>query len=169
MNTVEIKISFFICLLLLLSGSRVISQTVNKKPQVLIFLSAKCPCVYSHKDSFKSLIKKYGNQIDFLAVFIGKYGDSEDIHDMLKNLNWGVKYVIDTKNKYIKEYTPKVFTDVVLIDSLSHVIYKGSIDDGVLNSGQIVSFYLKDAIQEYLRKEPIKIKEGKGVGCLIIL
>jgi hypothetical protein len=163
------KIIFFMLLILLLTGNEVISQTtINKKPQVIIFLSAKCPCVYSHKDSFKSLIKNYENQVDFLAVFIGKYGDSEDIHDMLKNLNWGIKYVVDTKNKYIKEYTPKVFTDVVLIDSLNHVIYRGSIDDGVLNSGQIIKFYLKDAIEEYLSKQPIKVKEGKGVGCLII-
>ncbi len=161
------NIKYFIFYILLLLGGKVISQTANKHPQVLIFLSAKCPCVYSHKDSFMSLIKNYGNQVDFLVVFIGKYGDSEDIHDMLKNLNWGIKYVIDTKNKYTKEYTPKVFTDVVLIDSLSRLIYKGSIDDGVLNSGQIIKFYLKDAIEEYLSKKPIKVKEGKGVGCLI--
>ncbi|MHB8260009.1 MAG: thioredoxin domain-containing protein [Bacteroidia bacterium] len=152
----------------MIAGNYSFTAPISTKPQVLIFLAAKCPCVYSHQETFNTCIKDYKDKIDFTIVFIDKRDDKEDIEDMLKNLGWKVKYIIDKDNYFQKKYQPKVTTDCVLISAKKEIIYHGSVDDSPLNFGQVKNFYLKDAIEDYLGNKLVKVKEGKSIGCLLL-
>lgn len=152
---------------MIIAGSSAMAQKPNGKPQVLIFLASKCPCAYNHQETFKSLVDKYGKEIDFKAVFIDKNDDGEDIKDMLKNLGWSIQYTIDKTRTYIHKYNPEVTTECMLVSSGGEILYRGAVDDSPLNLGQVNNFYLKDAIENYMQHVPIKVKRGKAVGCLI--
>jgi hypothetical protein len=161
------NILLLVSVLLLASTGEFSQTTVQNKLQAVIFLSAKCPCVYSHQKAFGSLIARYKNKIDFTAVFVDKNDDRELITDMLKNLGWKINYVTDKNKVYVKKYHPKVYSDCVLVSASGEILYQGAVDDSPLHSGQVLNFYLKDAIDDYLIGKPVKIKEGKGFGCLI--
>ncbi len=145
------------------------SHAPNSKPHVFIFAAAKCPCIYSHQETFGKLLNTYKDKIDFTIVFVDRNDDKEEITDMLENLGWKINYIIDKKGNYIKKYHPKVFSDCVFVSPPGVILYKGAVDDSPLNMGRVVNFYLKDAIEDYLSNKPVKIKEGKGLGCLITM
>ena len=161
-----IKIFFVV---LMVAGNSSFTASTFTKPQVYIFLAAKCPCVYSHQETFNKCIRYYKDKVDFTVVFIDKNDDKEDIDDMLKNLEWEIKYVIDKDKSYQKKYQPKVTTDCVLVSVTGEILYRGAVDDSPLNLGQVKNFYLKNAIDDFLNGGTVKVKEGKGVGCLITI
>ena len=153
----------------MVAGNSSFTASTFTKPQVYIFLAAKCPCVYSHQETFNKCIRYYKDKVDFTVVFIDKNDDKEDIDDMLKNLEWEIKYVIDKDKSYQKKYQPKVTTDCVLVSVTGEILYRGAVDDSPLNLGQVKNFYLKNAIDDFLNGGIVKVKEGKGVGCLITI
>ena len=158
---------FFVALIF--AGNYSFTSSTFAKPQVYIFLAAKCPCVYSHQETFNSCIKNYKDKIDFTIVFIDKNDDKEDIDEMLKNLGWKINYVIDKNKSIVKKYKPKVSTDCVFVSGNGEILYQGAVDDSPLNLGQVKNFYLKNAIKDFINGSAVKIKEGKGVGCLITI
>jgi len=105
--------------------------------------------------------------VDFSVVFIDKNDDMEEISDMLKNLGWDIKYIVDEDQILLNQYRPNVSTDCVLVTSEGKILYKGTVDDSPLNYGQVLNFYLKNALEDYFNNKPIRVKEGQGVGCII--
>ena len=163
------KVFSILISLLLITVTEFAQTSANKKPQVLIFISAKCPCIYSHQETFKACINAYKDKIDFITIFIDKNDDTEEIQDMLKNLGWKVKYVVDKQKFYTKTYHPKATTDCVFVSASGEILYKGAVDDSPLNMGQVLNFYVKDAIEDFLNHKPVKVKEGKSFGCTIVI
>lgn len=143
-------------------------QAQQAKAEVILFLSAKCPCVYNHKQPVHDLINQYGDEINFKAVFIRKQDDKEAQDQMAKSLGWDMEFIQDADGHYLETYQPSVYSDAVLLNDKGEVIYRGGIDDGPLNSGWIKNFYLKNAIDDYRKGEPVRVKEAKGIGCLIM-
>lgn len=137
------------------------------KPCVYLFLQADCPCVYSHKDSFGQLLRKYSNKVDFVVVFEGKNDSRQQIEKLLKNLDWKISYKKDNNQKLVKQLKPKVSTDCVVTDQAGKVIYKGAIDDGVKNMGMIKAFYLKEVIEALLQHKSAPYSNMPGIGCTL--
>lgn len=161
------KFRIFILLFLLLCASSGF-HVEPSRAKVYIFLSAKCPCAYSHQETVKTLEKKFSSRIEFEAVFVDKNDDAEEIEAMMKNIGWKMKAVKDQNMQLFKKYHPKVYTDCVLVSAAGNILYHGAIDDSPLNMGQLKNFYLQNAIEDFLDNRSVKIPEGKGAGCLII-
>jgi len=157
-------------ILLLISLVLVLSafHTESGRAKVYIFLSAKCPCAYSHQEFVSSLEKKYRTTIEFTAVFVDKSDDDEDIQLMMKNLGWKMKSIKDNNHQLLKKFHPKVYTDCILVSDKGKVLYHGAIDDSQSNMGQVKNFYLQNAIEDVLHSRPVKVAEGQGRGCLIV-
>jgi hypothetical protein len=139
----------------------------GQKPKVLIFLDSQCPCAYNHQETFGELIGKYKDSIEFVAISVNKRDQAWDMNEMLKSLGWDIKFVIDKDKSYQKKYKPEVTTECLLLSPKGEVLYRGAVDDSPLNLGQVKNFFLKDAIQDYMAKRPIRVKTSKPVGCLI--
>ena len=152
---------------MLMAGAAPSLPTPQGKPKVLIFLATGCPCVFSHRETFGSMLKKYGSKVDFSIVFIDKNDDKEEMVGMIESLGWDIKYIIDEDQKLLNQYHPKVSTDCVLLTPAGKVVYKGAVDDSPLNYGQIKEFYLKNAIEDFFEGRPIRVRLGEGIGCII--
>ena len=148
-------------------GATLPDKGPESKAKVYIFLAAGCPCAYSHQQTFGSMIKKFGDRVDFYAVFIDKNDDQEEIDDMMKNLGWKLKTILDKKKVLAKLYRPEVTTNCVLVAPDGKPLYKGAVDDSVQNYGQVINFYLKNALEDYVAGRPVRVKEGEGVGCYL--
>jgi hypothetical protein len=139
-----------------------------RKATVYIFISSKCPCIYSHQEEVQWLEKKYGSVVEFRAVFIDKTDDPEDIATTMKNLGWKMGSVRDNKHMLTRQYHPKVYTDCVLVSADGAVLYRGAIDDSALHMGQVQHSYLQNALGEFLAGGEVMIKQATGAGCMIV-
>lgn len=153
-------------MIVILAWASSLSQS-TQKVRVFIFLAADCPCVYNHQETFNSLVREFGDRVTFKAVFTDPNDDKEEIEDMLKNLGWSISYRVDRNKTYRKKYHPKMTTECVLVSADGTIVYRGAVDDGPLNAGMVRQFFLKMALEDYFNKVPVRIKEGKTIGCLI--
>lgn len=165
LRRIEYKKILFVVIALF---SSVISlQAAPGKVKVYLFLQSQCPCIYNHKETFGSLLKNYGDRVSFTAVFVDNKDNDNNIKDLMRNLGWKLPYIKDKQHQLVQQLRPKVSTDCVLVDASGKVLYKGAIDDGPLNMGTVKNFYLKDALDAYFHHIPIKVSNGKGIGCFL--
>lgn len=81
--------------------------------------------------------------------------------------------LLDTEQALTKRFgatiTPQIF---VVEESTQTVIYKGKIDNGFERVGRkrqvTTAHYLKNAMDQWLQKQPITISETEPVGCFIV-
>jgi hypothetical protein len=160
------KIILFL-LILITSAIIVEAAPPTGKVKVYLFLQSQCPCVYNHRETFGSLLKNYGDKVNFTAVFTDNKDNDKEIQDLIHDLGWKLPYVRDSRHVLIQQLKPHVSTDCVMVDVSGNVLYKGAIDDGPMNMGTVKHFYLKDALEEYLNHLPIKVSSAKGLGCFL--
>ncbi|MGZ3864265.1 MAG: hypothetical protein ACXVPN_04325 [Bacteroidia bacterium] len=156
-----------IFILLVVSGF-VLCMKPGAPLTIYVFLQADCPCVYSHKDSFGSLLKKYSDKVNFQMVFVGKNDTKTKMTELLKQLDWKVSFARDEHLKLTNLYRPKVSTDCIVLDKNHFVIYRGAIDDAVKNMGMVKNFYLKEVIDAALLHKPVPYTNVAGTGCTLM-
>ena len=145
-----------------------VTAKTGPKAQVIVFMDAQCPCIFSHRETMSEIIDKYGTQRTIKAIFISQKDNKIDAEYTLSALGWNIPYIIDTARNYVKLYKPKILTECMLISPSGKILYHGAIDDSPQNMGQVKHRYLQNAIEEYLNHSPIPVKFAQGVGCLII-
>lgn len=154
-------------MLALLCSANLMQAYPTGKVKVYLFLQSQCPCIYNHKETFGALLKSYSGKVSFVAVFVDSKDNDNGIKDLLKNLGWKLPYIKDKKHQYVQALQPKVSTDCVVVDASGKVLYRGAIDDGPLNMGTVRNFYLKNALDQYFHHMPIKVSNGRGLGCFL--
>jgi hypothetical protein len=160
--------SYLRIVVLLALPALLLSMKPAARPTIYVFLQADCPCVYSHKDSFGSLLRNYSDKVNFQLIFVGKDDDASKIEELLKQLDWKVPFKKDKGLKLVKQYQPKVSTDCVVLDKNHRVLYRGAIDDAVKNMGMIRSFYLKRVLDAVLLEKPVPYSNVPGTGCSLM-
>lgn len=137
------------------------------KVKIYLFLQSQCPCIYSHKETFGSLLKNYSDKVSFIAVFTDSKENNTAMQTLIRDLGWNLPYIKDNHHQLVQRLQPTVSTDCVLVNANGEVLYKGAIDDGPMNMGTVKHFYLKDALEAYLNHLPIKVSSAKGLGCFL--
>lgn len=153
---------------MLLLSFTIIAIAAVPKPNVYLFVQAECPCIYTHKDSFSKLLKQFASQVNFEIIFVGEKDTRPEMEELLHQLNWKVKYKKDKGRKLVNTYKPAVSSDCVVINGSGAIVYKGAIDDGIKNMGQIKNFYLSDVINAMLQGKKSPYSNIAGTGCKIM-
>jgi thiol-disulfide isomerase/thioredoxin len=153
-----------------------IQSDKTTKPFALIFLAAECPISQKYAPILRGLQTQFP-QVKFIAIFT-KWDKIEAINDFLKeyplseaNNISGITVLKDEKNNLIKKIDARITPEVFLFDKNSVLIYRGAIDNWFFALGQYRSqateHYLADALQLFLKNEPVKIKQTNAIGCII--
>lgn len=104
---------------LLLSG---LPETTDKKPRFLHFFNPECPCSRFNIKHFQSLVRAYGNQVDFAVVVMSeKKFTAQEIKDRL-NLDLPVIFDTNIAAACGVYSTPQA----VLISSKDKLFYRGN-------------------------------------------
>lgn len=161
------KRNFLKGFIVVLAAAFMASMKPPAKLHVYLFLQAECPCVYTHKDSFRTLLKKYSGKVDFIAVFEGKNDSRPQMERLLNELEWKMPYKKDDNQRLARLYKPVVSTDCIVTDEKGSVVYRGAIDDGVKNMGMIKNFYLKEVLEALSTHKKAPYSYVAGTGCLL--
>lgn len=149
-----------------------VPRVENSAAYVFAFLSPDCPLSQKYTLPLKKISGKYEkNHIVFYSVFPGNLYSEKEINDFHTEYELNFFSIFDTNKQLTNELGATVTPEVFLVDSSGKIIYRGAIDNWYEEIGKkrevITENYLQDAIEAFLKKEPIKIPQTKAVGCLI--
>ena len=145
-------------------------------PFALIFLAAECPISQKYAPILRGVQQQFP-QVKFLAVFT-KWDKKEMIEEYLKGYPLSISnnpnsFVVlqDKNNNLVKKIDARITPEAFLFDKNGVLIYRGAIDNWFFALGQYrpeaTEHYLVDALQLFLKNEPVKIKQTNAIGCII--
>jgi len=140
----------------------------DKDAVVFAFLAPDCPLSQSYTLTLNKLRDEFRqSRIEFYAIFMTDTG----VGAFMKTYKIAFPVSLDSDFRLVDRFGATVTPEVFLVDSAGKTLYKGAIDDGVLELGQhrtvITQNFLLDALNHFVRHEEIRPKETRAVGCFI--
>jgi thiol-disulfide isomerase/thioredoxin len=154
-----------------------IQSNKETSPFVLIFIAAECPISQKYAPILRGVQAQFP-QVKFLAVFT-KWDKTPSIEEYIKDYPLSIpannpnSFIVlqDKKNNLIKKIDAQTTPEAFLLDKNGVLIYRGAIDNWFFALGkyraEATEHYLVDALQSFLKNEPVKIKKTNAIGCII--
>jgi thioredoxin-related protein len=138
---------------------------------LFVFLSPECPLCQNYTKTLNQLVKQFNEKVKVIGVVPGTAYSLTDITDFAKKYHTVFSISIDQQQLLTRYLQATVTPQVVLIDSVGNLVYKGAIDDWIVGLGKkkekITMHYAADAIKQYLQLMPVTVKSTKAYGCKI--
>ncbi|MEO6232420.1 MAG: redoxin family protein [Ferruginibacter sp.] len=138
---------------------------------LFVFLSPECPLCQNYTKILNALSTQFNKKLRIIGIVPGTSYSATDITDFAEKYHTLFSIGIDQQQLLTKYLAATVTPQVVLIDSVGNLVYKGAIDDWVVGLGKkkesVTRHYTADAITQYLQSMPVKIKTTKAYGCKI--
>ena len=143
----------------------------DNKAKVLVFISPDCPLCKNYTKDLNEMLFTYGDQIDFYGVVPGEHNTKQEVDSFLNYYNLPLDIIYDPDFSLVKDLEATITPEAYLLDENNKIRYQGLFDNWLGELGRrrrvITDFYLKDAVESYLKNEEIKIKKTKAIGCFI--
>jgi thiol-disulfide isomerase/thioredoxin len=147
---------------------RVLSDETAK---VLVMLAPDCPLCKNYTKDLKELVTEYREEIVFYGVVPGAFYTHYEVDSFLEAYGLPLNIIFDPELKLTKQLNASITPEVFFIDEFNNIRYQGLFDNWLGELGrrrQVVNvFYLKDALDAYLKNTPIEIIKTKAIGCFI--
>ena len=144
----------------------------GKKILVIIFSCNHCPYVRAYEDRIKQVQKDYKDNVR--VVCINSNNDKNYPEDSYKNMikrakekKYNFPYLRDDTQEVARAYGGEVTPDVFVFSQNRTLEYRGRIDDNWENPDDVTSDDLRNALNEMLAGEEIKVKDVRAIGCSI--
>jgi thiol-disulfide isomerase/thioredoxin len=138
-------------------------DSLNNKPLLLHFFNPDCPCSRFNIDHFRSLVKQYGNKINFaMIVMSNKEYSVKEIQDKYE-VNIPVIFDTTLAASCGVYSTPQA----VIIDTTHKLYYRGNYNKGRYCTNQKTE-YARMALDALLNKMPALVFDRfalKAYGC----
>lgn len=146
--------------------------SMGEKPLYLfIFLSPECPLCKNYSLALNQLYNEYKTEVKIYGIVPGKSYSPETVSQFKNEYKIVFPLYIDGRKKLSAYLKATVTPEVVLLNDNGSVIYRGAIDDWVVELGKkkmkATNEYLRKAVFQYLHQQPIAIKKVTPKGCLI--
>ena len=146
-------------------------QLKDNTLSLFVFLSPECPLCQNYTKTLNQLTKQFKEKVKVVGIVPGAAYSTAEVTDFAKKYRTVFSIGIDQQQLLTKYLQATVTPQVILIDSIGNLIYKGAIDDWVVGLGKkkekVTRHYAADAITQYLQLMPVKIASTKAYGCKI--
>lgn len=138
---------------------------------VFVFLSPECPLCKNYSVVLNKLAGQYAGQVRFVGIVPGKSYSRKEIRKFRQAYHIPFAIYPD-REKAVSNYLAATVTpEVLLLNEQGAALYRGSIDNWVVNLGKkrpaATAHYLIDAIEQGLQQRPIELSYTPPVGCYI--
>lgn len=138
---------------------------------LFILLSPECPLCKNYSTVLSSIQKEFKADLSVHGIVPGKAYSAKEISKYANDYKIPFPIYIDPQKEFTNYIKGTVTPEVILMNKQGEVIYRGAIDDWVSELGKkklvVSNEYLKNAIKQYLKNEPVSIKTVEPKGCLI--
>lgn len=153
------------------SGLAVTIGAPEKTLRLYVFLSPECPLCRNYSIVLNKLGAKYNRDLEVYGIVPGNAYSGQDVSDYAKDFQIQFPLLIDSSKKLTAYLAAKVTPEVVLTNQSGAVVYRGAIDDWVVELGKKKAkpqqHYLDAAINQYLGGKPVLVPSTVAKGCLI--
>jgi peroxiredoxin len=143
-----------------------LNSNPEKKADVFIFMSAKCPCSNSHVTTVKDLAAKYPD-FRFFAVHSNLDEDSKTTQEYFKKISLPFTVLQDQETQIADQFKAFKTPHAFILNKKGEILYQG----GVTNSShadRADRFFLKEALEDINNNRAVKNSEGRTLGCVIM-
>lgn len=145
----------------------------ENKVLLVIFSCNHCPYVQAYEQRIINLQTDYKSK-GLQVVAINSNDDvnypEDSFEDMVKrgkSKGFNFLYLRDDTQEVAKAYGATHTPELFLFDNERKLVYIGKIDDNWMEPSKVVTHYLKNAIEEVLKGEPVSVPETFAIGCTI--
>ena len=155
-----------------ISGESVtLSEAAGKKGLLVIFSCNTCPYVIASEKRYLGISAIcQANEVGLVLVNSneGKREGDDSIEEMkahAKEYGYNFNYTVDRNSEVATAFGATRTPHVFLFDGDSKLVYRGAIDDSVIEPEKVEKQYLADAIKAMAAGEKIVTAETKSIGC----
>lgn len=145
--------------------------TLQKQLTVVVFLSPDCPLCKNYAPVLNKLKEDFNQQVNFVGVIPGTAYAKNEIAAYSDRYKISFELFVDKQKKLSQYLEASVTPEVLLLDQNGYTVYRGAIDDWVVNLGKkklkAEHEYLRTAIQQYLYHQPVLVQITTPKGCYI--
>ena len=143
----------------------------NNKAKIFFSLDPECPLCTSYIQKMNKIHQTYKDEIDFYGFLPSPVFSEEKTKKFTKKNDVTMTIIVDTNQILTYFLDAKVTPECFLLDRDLNIIYSGLIDDWIRELGRkgqsIHNEYLLNAIEAYLKDQPIINKKTNAIGCII--
>ena len=142
----------------------------EKKAIVVVFIGIECPISNAYAPVLTELHKKYGNDVQFLAINSNALDTPAKIKGHAKEYNLDIPVLKDTANVVADKFAAKRTPEAFILSPKGEVLYQGRIDDqfGVRYKREGPTRRdLAEALDEVLAGKTVSKAKTDVAGCLI--
>lgn len=143
----------------------------GRRLTLFIFLSPECPLCQNSTLILNSFFDAYKMDISFYGIMPGKAYSVIDINKFAGEYDVKFPLFIDSSRALSGYLKATVTPQVILLNDRMQLVYKGAIDDALMELGKrrvkVTQEYLKEAILQGLDNKTALVKRTKAVGCKI--
>ncbi|KIC95654.1 redoxin domain-containing protein [Flavihumibacter solisilvae] len=152
-------------------GDQPASLTLQKQLTVIVFLSPDCPLCKNYAPVLNKLKEDFDQQVNFIGIIPGAAYTQNEITAYSDRYKLLFDLVVDKQKKLSKFLEASVTPEVLVIEQNGNLVYRGAIDDWVVNLGKkklkAEHEYLRTAIQQFLYHQPVMVQRTTPKGCYI--
>ena len=145
--------------------------TLQKQLTLVVFLSPECPLCKNYAPILNKLKEDFNQQVNFIGVVPGTAYAKNEILAYSDRYKISFDLLVDKQKKLSQYLEASVTPEVLLIEQNGNLVYRGAIDDWVVNLGKkklkAEHEYLRTAIQQYLYHQPVLVQRTTPKGCYI--
>ena len=150
------KSILILCLACLLS----FKITAQKELEVFVFLAEECPISIYMTQPLQEVVKAFGSEVKFTAVFPKKNSTSESANEFLKKYHLtAFEILLDPEQTFTKKYGASITPEVIILDTEKNLVYRGRISDAYRAPGKM---------KHGARTNDLKINLGKLISGAVI-
>jgi thiol-disulfide isomerase/thioredoxin len=138
---------------------------------VFVFLSPECPLCKNYSVVLNRLADQYNGSVHFVGIVPGKAYSRKEIRKFRKAYHIPFAIYPDREKSVSNYLAATVTPEVLLLNEQGTALYRGSIDNWVVNLGKkrpaATAHYLRDAIEQGLQQQPVLLSYTPPIGCYI--
>jgi peroxiredoxin len=138
----------------------------TSRATVITFFSATCPCQRAHDERLRALHAKYA-PVGVNIVAIDSEADSSIEVDKMEaeRRKYPFPILSDPRGATADALGAEYATHSVLVDTKGAILYRGGLDSDKNSLHSDATFYLRDAIEQWLSGKQPDPREAKTLGC----
>ncbi len=140
----------------------------QSKYTVVVFVSAKCPCVRAHAERIRALSERYApSGVKFIAVD-SEFDATPKIADSERQANgWGFPVLLDQRGVLADRLGAEFASHSAILDANGRVHYQGGIDSDRKHMHGDATPHLANALYDVLAGREPRVARTEALGCVL--
>jgi peroxiredoxin len=136
----------------------------GSKPQVIVFLSQKCPCSDSHVAELKKLAQDFP-EVQFTGVHSNIDESPEKTKEYFEKIALPFPIVQDDNNRIADRFSARKTPHAYVVVK-NEIVYRGGVSDRKTFRPD-ARLYLREALEDLKQHRPLRTPEARTLGCAI--